>query len=1008
MKKLLISIGAVLTLLLIVGVGLIAYVLTFDPNENKEWISAKFRENTGRELVLGGDVEWTLYPWLGITANAVSVGNAPGFSATPLAQAEHLAARVKLMPLLNGEYEIDTVRLHGANLNLEVRGDGANNWTLQGAAEAPVDEVPAPDEGGASVPNFIIGGVDIEDAALVYDDQSTGTHYEVSNFDGSIGALVYGAPLDVRMNFDAASRAPRLAVSANVAGTVLYDIDNGRYNLAPLTLEAMLTGPTVPTGSADIDLSTALTIDLDADTLSLRDLQLTALDTRVLAGVEAARISSDAPSINASLNVTGNDLATIFRIIEQNELAQRIGSLSSNFSIEATIDADMQTGAVNVPTLQANLLGADINGTLTASRINSDAPAVSGFISAAGPDLPTLVEVLGMLQSGSDGELTRIGRDLARVSDKNFRVQTNFSADMDAGTVQVPALSATLLGFTLNGKLDARGINEGGNIDGAFTLEGDKLGEVLTALGQANLGAVAQSLSLDVQLSGSSDNLRVSPLNLALVVAGEQIPDSPQVLALNADTALNLDNDSLSVDTFTLTGLGLNLSGNIVATNIRENAAFEGSIDVPTFDAHSLLQQLNQTITTTDPNVLKSVAFSSGFSGTTNSVALDALQVKLDDSNLSGSLTLNDLQTLSGQFDLDIDSIDADRYLNPVVEETPDDAPASAAEAEPLPVDTLKTLNLKGTLNIAALTISGLVMRDIVVELNAANGNVALNPIRANLYEGSFAGDITLDVNGAQPVATANTTLSTIALGPLLMDFMDSSLLTGTGNLRLALTGSGADSATIRRSLSGNGELGVSDGVLSGVDVDAVLRTLEAIIRSRSMQTLPQGGSTSFEQFAATLVIDTGRISSNDLTISAPGWNVTGAGTLADLSNDTIDFDLVTTVDETPAANGQPYELGGYSLPIACTGSLTGPRCLPDAEQIIASAVTSAVQRRLGDLLQDRLGGTAQQGTTPDATEAAPDQQAPATETAPAEDAEEPATRPEQDLLNRTLDRILR
>jgi hypothetical protein len=64
------------------------------------------------------------------------------------------------------------------------------------------------------------------------------------------------------------------------------------------------------------------------------------------------------------------------------------------------------------------------------------------------------------------------------------------------------------------------------------------------------------------------------------------------------------------------------------------------------------------------------------------------------------------------------------------------------------------------------------------------------------------------------------------------MDFMDSSYLTGTGNIKLALTGHGSDSATIKQTLSGSGELGVSDGVLSGVDVDAVLRTLETMIRS--------------------------------------------------------------------------------------------------------------------------------------------------------------------------------
>ena len=991
MKRLLVSIGAILALVLLAVVGLTAYVLNFDPNANKDWIADKFRDSTGRDLVLGGNVEWTLYPWLGVIADDISIGNAPGFSATPLVQAEHLALRIKLMPLLDGEYEIDTVRLHGAQVNLEVRGDGTSNWSSAATVTAePQEPVSSARETSFTVPSIIIGGVDIQDAALTYDDQFANTHYEVSNFDVSIGELVYGAPLDVRLNFDAASRAPELGVSASVAGTVLYDVDNGRYDLEPLVLEATLSGPSVPNGSAAIELSAALNINLEEDTLSLRELRFTALDTQLTAGLEASRISSDTPAINGNLNLSGEDLALIFRILEQDELARRVGALSSNFTVSATLDADLESGNVTLPTLSANLLGADLNGTLSATRVNTDAPALNGNLSAAGPDLPTLVEVLGMLQGGSTGELTRIGRDLSRVPDKAFRVQANFDADMEAGNVQVPALTATMLGFSLNGRFDAQDINDGGAIDGALTLEGDNLREVLAAIGQADLADVAQSVSVDLQLGGSSDNLRISPLNLELVVSGAQIPNSPQTLALNADSLLNLEDGSLQVDAFTLSGLGLNLTGNVQARNIQESAAFEGRIEIPAFNARRLLEQLNQPVTTADANALTNVALRAAFTGTANSFNLDELALNLDDSNITGTLALTDLQLLNGSFTVNVDSIDADRYLNPTAE----DAPAAAtAPAEPLPVDMLRALNLQGKVNVGQLTISGLKMNAIVVELNAANGNVVLDPIRANLYEGNFAGDIRLDVTGAEPVATVNTQLGTIALGPLLQDFMQAQYLTGTGNIQLALSGRGIDSTTIKRNLNGSGALSVSDGVMSGVDVDAVLRTLETMIRSRAMQPLPQGGSTPFEQFAATLQVNEGIVSSNDLAIKSKGWNITGSGTLANLTNDTIDFDLVTTVDETPAADGQPYNLGGYSLPIACTGALTGPRCLPDAQQILASAAQGAVTRRLGDLLQDRLGTTPPETPEPDANQPAP--------------AEEEAE-PEEDLLNRALDRLRR
>src|SRR5690606_266468 len=97
---------------------------------------------------------------------------------------------------------------------------------------------------------------------------------------------------------------------------------------------------------------------------------------------------------------TGEDLAMIFRILEQDELAARIGNLNGRFNATATVNADMREGTLSVPQLQADLLGADIGGNLEARGINGDVPSVSGTISASGPDLPTLIEVAGMLQGG--------------------------------------------------------------------------------------------------------------------------------------------------------------------------------------------------------------------------------------------------------------------------------------------------------------------------------------------------------------------------------------------------------------------------------------------------------------------------------------------------------------------------------------------------------------------------------------------------------------------------------
>jgi len=1054
MKRILTILGGLLGLLLLVAGGLAIWLLTFDANANKDWIARKFQEQTGRTLTLDGNLDVTFYPWLGLTAERIAIGNAIGFSDEPLLAAEALAFRIKLLPLLGSRYEIDTVKVAGLHLNLEVAGNGLDNWSSLAGGTAATDAAADPDAAsaggslGSILNNLVIGGVNITDTSIVYDDAFAGTHYEVNDIDMSIGELVYGNPLDIQLAFDAASRAPELAARTTLDGTVVYDMDSGRYDFTPLQLKAILRGPGVPSGSAELTLDTALSMNVADDTLTLNDLVLSGLGMRVTANVEAADLQAGEPAVSATLEASGSDLAVWFRVLQQDALAGRISTLDSSFALVASLEADLGAGTLQIPTLQLQLLNADIDGSLSMERFNTDAPALQGNLNAQGPDLPTLVEVAGMLQGGSDSALSQAGRDLARVPDKSFRVTTNFAADLGAATVNVPefdlsllgatisgtvdasnikdsaalqasgkldasgpdlpllmqvagqlldgresalymygdklrlgvqdrrfaltttftadlgrgnielpALDANLLGFTATAELNARDLQSAnGTVSGSLSLEGNSLREVLTALDQAALGEVAQSLQLELEIGGSSSNLRLSPLRLDLVLAGRQIANSPQTLSLSADSVANLDAWSLNTDRFNLSGLGLDLGGSVTATNLNWAPSFDGRLEIPSFNARRFLQQLNQELPpTSDDTVLQKVALSTAFGGTQSSFNLNNMQLQLDDSSITGSFAVSDLASMATQFNLNVDSLNVDRYLAPATTE-PD---VSGAEATPLPQDQLQALALQGAINVGELVINRLQMRDIVLEINAANGELALAPFRANLYEGSFDGDIRLDANGMTPSATISTTLSNVNLGPLLQDFMEATYVTGKGNVSLNLSGSGSDTASIKRNLDGNGSIQLQDGVLQGVDVSAVLASIETMIRSRRVQSLPEGGSTAFEESAATLAIASGVISTNDLRVKAPGWALAGTGILADLGNDTIDFDLLVSVDESTVTSAETeYDLGGYALPIACSGALQSPRCLPDAQQILAAAVGSALQQRLGNFLQDRLGGS--------------------------------------------------
>lgn len=67
-------IGIVVVLVAAVAIGVLTLV---DPNDFKEEIAAAAKENTGRELTIEGDMEMTLFPWLGVKIGKVTLGNAP-------------------------------------------------------------------------------------------------------------------------------------------------------------------------------------------------------------------------------------------------------------------------------------------------------------------------------------------------------------------------------------------------------------------------------------------------------------------------------------------------------------------------------------------------------------------------------------------------------------------------------------------------------------------------------------------------------------------------------------------------------------------------------------------------------------------------------------------------------------------------------------------------------------------------------------------------------------------
>ena len=111
-------------------------------------------------------------------------------------------------------------------------------------------------------------------------------------------------------------------------------------------------------------------------------------------------------------------------------------------------------------------------------------------------------------------------------------------------------------------------------------------------------------------------------------------------------------------------------------------------------------------------------------------LALNGLNVKLDDSQIKGGFSISQFAKPLYSFDLNIDNLDVDRYLSTTSEAT---KTASTASDNPLDLSALKALNANGSLRIGNLKYGKTKATNVLINLKADGEKLSLNPLSAKV-----------------------------------------------------------------------------------------------------------------------------------------------------------------------------------------------------------------------------------------------------------------------------------
>lgn len=121
-------------------------------------------------------------------------------------------------------------------------------------------------------------------------------------------------------------------------------------------------------------------------------------------------------------------------------------------------------------------------------------------------------------------------------------------------------------------------------------------------------------------------------------------------------------------------------------------------------------------------------------------LTLSGLNVKLDDSNIKGSLGISQFARALYTFDIDIDQIDVDRYVGDKGAAT--ESKASKGDDKPLDLSALKALNADGSLRIGNLKYGKTKASNVRIDLKADGQKLSLNPLAAKVDDSQVNANI--------------------------------------------------------------------------------------------------------------------------------------------------------------------------------------------------------------------------------------------------------------------------
>lgn len=776
----------------------------------------------------------------------------------------------------------------------------------------------------------------------------------------------------------------QVQVSSPQPVSINVDLASMTFLVDNLKITGKVSGNAIPGGSMPVVLSSRMQGDLHQQTVSIDPFLVEALGVKAGGNITATKLLTS-PEVIGALTIRRFNLReTLARIMKDLPKMGDPKALSSaevlvTFSaaadsanldkIAATVDDSRLTGSAAIN----NFASPDVRFDLAVDRLKLDRylppkqrEGVAMKTAAASTSVATAGEVLPVesLRNLSLNGKLRISELIAtNVKMANLLV-TIHAKD---GVIRMDPLTTNLYNGSYTGavKLDLRGPEA--KIDFGERLAGITLKPMLKDLG-IEAGKVYLDGPTSLDLNGS---VAIDPgfkvVKIERMTADGNLGGKLPFRLDGGGTLVNLNDQTLTADLVKVAVGDMDIKAKTKVSGLLGKPAFNVDLSASTLNLRQVLSKIGfKPLETFDPKAMSAVKLAASIKGSADTVSVDAIKGRLDDSLFEGSLGISFKPSPEYVFDIRLDDIDLDRYLPPTTNEFKRDSAGGAGPkntpATAPPLGMLRELNLEGKVALGKAKIANVRLQEVNAQVRAKDGLVSIKPLRATLYGGSSSGSLSIDTRGKDAQLSLEEKLSGVQAGPLLKDIKGRAMLTGLTNLEMTLTASGADTNAITRTLNGSVTFQITDGSIEKLNIagkickvisaysagsfkteDIAAGVLQMVIKKPKGNEEQSTDRTEFSEMHGSILFANGIGTNKDLMLKSPLLRLEGAGKL-DLPNQLLDYQATAVlVKSCEGQGGKSFtELANYPIPV----SISGPLDNLDVKPNLMSGIFQILQRR--------------------------------------------------------------